>query len=70
MLDKVGFQILDVQAAMPFHIILLAHKCNERDMPRNSDFLGLDSPAYQLSPFQADRLNRIRAKKRIVLTSE
>jgi SAM-dependent methyltransferase len=55
MLNYTGFQIIDVEAARPFHICLLAGRLAESATFDNSEFLKFDGPRYQRSPFRTDR---------------
>jgi SAM-dependent methyltransferase len=55
MLDAVGLQMIDVEAAMPHHIVLLAKKIGAGSVPNNSPFLERSAPAYLNSPFESDR---------------
>jgi SAM-dependent methyltransferase len=55
MLDSLGFQLLEVEAAMPHHIVLLARRGVEGDRPDNARFLLPTADCYRSSPFGSDR---------------
>lgn len=55
MLTQAGFQVDDVQAAMPLHIFLLATKLPADQVVRNERLLARDEQAYRSSPFRSDR---------------
>jgi len=55
MIDVAGFQIIDVEAARPFHILLVAGKTPEGKRPDNSAFLDFGARRYRSSPFLSDR---------------
>ena len=50
--DCAGFQILAVETAVPFHILVVAQK---RGRAENGTFLGPDAPYRTQSPFNMDR---------------
>ncbi len=54
LLDHAAFQILRVDASKPFHITLLARRCE--GMPDNLEFLHDRADYHRQSPFPSDRL--------------
>lgn len=54
MLDHVGVQLLAVQTAPPFHIILVAKKLADGSMPDNTNFTAADAPWRRDSVFGSD----------------
>lgn len=60
MIDFAGFQIIEIEAARPFHILLLARKTPEGTRPDNSAFLDFGARCYRSSPFPTDRAARTR----------
>jgi SAM-dependent methyltransferase len=55
MLDAVGMQMIDVETAMPHHIVLLAKKIGAGIVPDNASFLARSASAYLNSPFESDQ---------------
>src|ERR1700735_356391 len=53
MLDYCDFKILRVDNLKPYHIVVLAQKCQTH--PDNMDFLGPNADYRRMSPFSADR---------------
>jgi SAM-dependent methyltransferase len=60
MLTEARFQIVAVEAVMPFHIFVLAYKPEDQRAIENERFLLLNSRVYQESPFRSDRLQDVR----------
>jgi SAM-dependent methyltransferase len=56
LVDHAGFQLIDVEAARPFHICLIAGKVADSVACDNSRFLRFDAPCYGRSPFRTDRV--------------
>jgi SAM-dependent methyltransferase len=54
LLDYCNLQIVRVDNLKPYHIIILARKCDSQ--PNNSDFLGGNAVYRRTSPFDSDRL--------------
>lgn len=55
MIDFAGFQIVEVEAVRPFHIVLIARKTPAAAQPDNSAFLDLEARHFRSSPFPTDR---------------
>jgi SAM-dependent methyltransferase len=53
LLDYCNFQIIRVDTLKPYHIIVLARKCDGR--PKNENFLGRTADYRRTSPFKSDR---------------
>lgn len=56
MLDHLRVQVLDVQLALPYHIIVLARKAPASQRPDNAAFLSPSAPYRLTSPFPTDRM--------------
>lgn len=56
MLTEAGFQLVDLQAAMPMHIVLLARRPADALPVDNRVFLPGRHQAYWQSPFKSDRV--------------
>jgi SAM-dependent methyltransferase len=54
LLDHANFQVVRVDTANPYHIMILARPCDQ--MRDNSAFLGPDADYRRRSPFPSDRL--------------
>jgi SAM-dependent methyltransferase len=55
MLDHFGLQVLDVQQALPYHIITLSRKLPGAARPDNNSFLSSAAACRKNSPFSTDR---------------
>ena len=54
LVDNAAFQVLRVDTSKPYHITILARRCDQTC--DNSAFLGPNAPYRRLSPFPSDRL--------------
>jgi SAM-dependent methyltransferase len=56
--DHIGLRILDVQTALPYHIIILAQKLVVGPPADNASFLSASADYHQVSVFLSDRAPR------------
>ncbi len=57
LIDHAGFQILDVEAKLPIHIIMIARKLPGTAQPDNRRFVNPNAKFRRISPFQRDRVD-------------
>jgi SAM-dependent methyltransferase len=56
MLTQAGFDVIDVEAAMPYHVFSLARKRRGKDLETFESALKIHAKAYRESPFVTDRI--------------
>jgi hypothetical protein len=55
MLTHAGFEVIDVEAAMPYHIFSLASKGRVGSQLNDESAVNVHAKAYRESPFHSDK---------------